>query len=79
MKYYTFKRESNDFDDILSDSVIKHKIKTKVSWSCNLLLGFSDNNDNLFGYIVLKYGDSIVNPFEKDFKPIIGIDYSLNK
>jgi hypothetical protein len=79
MKYYTFKRESNDFDDILSDNVIKQKIKTKVSWSSNLLLGFSDNNDNLFGYIVLKYGDSIVNPFEKDFKPIMGIDYHLTK
>lgn len=77
MKYYTFYRESNSFDDILFDSSVKPLIKTKIRWSNYLMLGFSDviKHQNIFGYIVLKYGDSIVNPFEKDFSPVPFKDY----
>jgi hypothetical protein len=77
MKYYTFKRESNNFDDILSDNNIKPAIRTKISWVNHIMLGFSDNlkNENIFGYIVLKYGENIINPIEKDFTPIPNIDY----
>lgn len=81
MKYYVFKNESNKFDDILSDPTIKTQIKHKISWLNHLLLGFSegDKSDNLFGYIVLKYGESIVNPVERDYSPIPYKDYIPSK
>ncbi len=77
MKYYTFKRESNDFSDILSDPSIKNTIRTKISWLNHLMVGFTENkeSDNIFGYIVLKYGDYMINPFDKDYTPKPNIDY----
>lgn len=77
MKYYTFKRESNNFDDILSDTNVKTAIRTKIRWLNHLILGFSDSdqNQNIFGYIVLKYGENIVNPIETDFTPVPNKDY----
>jgi hypothetical protein len=77
MKFYTFKRESNNFDDLLNDSSIKSAIKTKIIWVNHVMLGFSEDskNENLFGYIVLKYGEYIVNLTEKDYTPKPNIDY----
>jgi hypothetical protein len=76
MKYYTFKRESNDFNDILKDQSIKSQIKTKIKWHEHLLVGLSDDTEeNLLGYIVLKYGDDMVNHIDKDYTPIPGVDY----
>ena len=77
MKYYTFKRESDDFNDILKDTNIKSSIKTKIRWRHYLMIGLTENNKskNIFGYIVLKYGDDIVNPVEKDYTPIPNVDY----
>lgn len=77
MKYYTFYRESNNFTDILTDANIKRSVKTKMSWLNHLLLGFSEekNNENIFGYVVLKYGEDITNLVEKDYTPMPNIDY----
>ena len=78
MKYYTFKRESDNFDDILTDINIKSAIKTRMRWKYYLLIGLTENDDkhkNIFGYIVLKYGENIVNPIERDFTPIPNVDY----
>jgi len=76
MKYYTFKRESNDFNDILSDPTIKKHIKTKISWLGHLMLGLSEStNDGILGYTVLKYGDDICNPIHRDYTPIPNVDY----
>lgn len=77
MKYYTFFRESNDFRDILTDTNIKGSIKTKISWLNHLLLGLTEGNksENIFGYIVLKYGEDITNLVEKDYTPIPNVDY----
>lgn len=77
MKYYTFYRESNNFTDILTDANIKRSVKTKMSWLNHLLLGFSEekNNENIFGYVVLKYGEDITNLVEKDYTPIPNVDY----
>lgn len=76
MKYYTFKNEANDFEDILNDISIKSAIKLKIKWTNHLILGFTENakNENIFGYIVLKYGDYIFNPI-KDYTPIPNVDY----
>lgn len=76
MKYYTFKRESNNFDDILKDPVISKLIKTKISWRYHLMVGLSHKtDDSQLGYIVLKYGDDMHNPINKDFTPVMNVDY----
>ena len=79
MKYLIFKGESNDFTEILSDNVIKTRIKTKIKWESHLMIGFSDIKDSIYGYIVLKYGDCIVDDIIVDFSPKLGIDYHLTK
>lgn len=75
MKYYTFRRSSNDFKDILTDNAIKKQIRTKILWFNHLLIGLDDDNENLFGYIVLKYGDDIAPIVEKDYTPVIYKEY----
>jgi len=77
MKYYTFKRESNDFTDILKDPAIKSLIKLKIKWKYHLMIGFSTKTEEgTFGYIVLKYGDDITDPINKDYTPVPGVDYT---
>jgi hypothetical protein len=77
MKYYTFRSEKNNFADILNDLQIKPHIKFKLSWREHLILGFPDNKKyhNLFGYIVLKYGELLSNPIAKDFTPVMYVEY----
>jgi hypothetical protein len=76
MKYYTFKRESNDFSDFLKDANVKKYISTKIRWRNHLMVGISDKaTDGVLGYIVLKYGDEMVNPITKDYSPIPNVDY----
>lgn len=77
MKYYTFKRESNDFSDILSDINVKKYIRTKIIWLNHLMIGLAHSTqEGVFGYIVLKYGEDIHNPVEKDYTPKPLIDYT---
>jgi len=38
MIHYTFKRESNDFTDILKDSSLKKEIDFQLSWNKHILL-----------------------------------------
>ena len=76
MIYYTFKRESNDFTDMLSDVSIKKEIDTQMSWYQHITLGFRDDvPQKLLGYLVIKYGDEITNPFEIDYSPVENVDY----
>lgn len=79
MKYYTFKRESNKFDDILTDPSLKKLIYTKITWSQHLLIGLDEFStkefDKLASYIVLKYGDDICTQITKDYAPIPNVDY----
>ena len=75
MKYYTFYRESNNFDDILNDQIIKKIIDEKVRWHQYLIIGMQDTNEQTFSYITLKYGDEMVQEIVKDRSPIPGIDY----
>jgi hypothetical protein len=71
MIYYTFKRESNNFTDILKDSSLKKEIDFQLSWNKHILLGFRDDvPQKILGYIVIKYGEEIVNPFEFNYLPI---------
>lgn len=75
MKYYTFYRENNNFDDILNDTIIKKIIDEKIRWFQHLIIGMNDKHDQTFSYITLKYGDEMVQELIKDRSPIPGVDY----
>lgn len=76
MKYFTFKRESDDFTDILSDNIIKHLFYTKIQWRQHLMVGLSeDGNDGNFSYITLKYGDDMITDIVPDRTPVMFKDY----
>ena len=76
MKYYTFYRETNQFDDILNDNNVKSNVRTKMRWNNYLLIGFKHKiEDSVLGYIVLKYGDDIVSLVNRDYTPKAGVDY----
>ena len=80
MKYYTFYRESNNFDDLLSDPIIKKIADTKIQWTNYLMIGIEVlKNEQNFSYITLKYGDDMINGVCKDFTPVPGIDYTPKK
>jgi len=81
MKYYWFHRESNDFKDILADSVIKPVIKHKFSFSEHLILGFLDKDEKIMSYMTLKFGDDMVESSHivPDRTPVPGRDYVPKK
>jgi hypothetical protein len=79
MKYYTFYRENNDFEEILKDNILKPIIDTKIKWYQNLMIGVSDKNEGTLSYLTLKYGDEIVQNNHKDFTPVAGVDYIPKK
>lgn len=75
MRNFTFYRESNNFDDILTDVALKKKIHFKLRWSNHLEIGINTFKDEgLITYIELKYGESITR-LTKDYSPIPNIDY----
>lgn len=63
MKFLVFKRESNRFDDIIKDPALKNKYKTKITYANHMILGFPEEDDStkLLSYIVLKYGDDMLD------------------
>ena len=82
MKYYTFYRENNSFDDILSDVIIKKFADTKIRWYKYLMIGISENikdSDQYYSLLTLKYGEDMVNNLTKDFTPVAGVDYMPKK
>ena len=56
MKNFLFKRESNDFTDILSDKNIKKEIKGEITFLNHLILGSAQNKntDKVTSYLMLK-------------------------
>jgi hypothetical protein len=80
MKYYTFYRENNNFDDILSDNIVKKYAETKIKWYQHFMIGMKkDGNDQNFSMLTLKYGEDMVNNLTKDFTPVAGVDYTPKK
>lgn len=75
MKYYTFYRENNNFDDILNDQIIKKIIDEKIRWFQYLIIGMNDKHEQTFSYITLKYGDEMKQDLVRDFSPVPGVDY----
>lgn len=81
MKYYTFFRESNKFDDILKDPIIKKYADEIVQWYQHLTIGCHEdkNTGQNSSYITLKYGDEMKTDVIKDFSPVPGVDYIPKK
>jgi len=80
MKYYTFYRENNNFDDILADNIVKKFAEQKFKWYQYFMIGMrKDGNDQNFSMLTLKYGEDMVNNLTKDFTPIPGVDYIPKK
>ena len=76
MKYYTFYRENNNFDDILSDNIVKKFAEQKFKWYQHLMIAMKkENNYQNFSMLTLKYGEDMFNNLTKDFTPIAGVDY----
>lgn len=74
MIFYTFYDLNNDFTDLTKDRVVKAHFK--ISWDKHIMLGFEDEADEkMLGYILIKYGEMIRNPFELDRTPIPNVDY----
>jgi len=78
MKYITFYRENNNFEDILKDTNIKKLIYEKTKWAEYLTIGIKDD-EKIISYITLKYGDEIRTNIVKDYSPIPNIDYIPKK
>lgn len=78
MKYFTFYRESNNFDDILKDINLKKLITTKLRWDNYLMIGINKHKkdaEKTFSYITLKYGDEMRTQLTKDYSPRPHEDY----
>jgi hypothetical protein len=75
MKYFTFIRESNKFDDILKDATIRKAIRTKILFRNHLIIGIELDKGQIESYITLKYGEDLNTELIKDFSPIPNIDY----
>jgi hypothetical protein len=79
MKYYTFYRESNKFDDIISDANLKQFVRERISWTGHYMIGINEyekDAEKIFSYITLKYGDEIRTNLTKDYRPIPNKDYT---
>lgn len=73
-----FKRNSNNFDDILEDVSYTQYIDYKISWGNHLMLKFiEDMPDEIKTYINIKYGDDIVDKttIVPDRSPKMYVDY----
>jgi len=75
MKYITFYRESNNFDDILNDINLKKHVHEKIRWYNFLRIGLKDDKATLFSYITLKFGDEMRTKLTEDYSPIPNVDY----
>lgn len=76
MKLYIFKRETNDFTDMIKDPVIK-KFKTILTWQGYIMLGTELPDKKVESYLLLKYGEELVTKgLIPDLSPIPYVDYT---
>lgn len=78
MNYYIFKKEDNNFSEILNDKTLKPLLKFKIKFYQHIILGSEDTVDSILeSYITLKYGDLLINKSDMfvDFAPKRHIDY----
>ena len=76
MKTYVFKRESNNFDDILKDKNIKKYIVEQYHFTDHLILRVQDKPEVL-AYLLLMFSEELTNMKDivPDRTPIMDVDY----
>lgn len=76
MRTYVFKRESNNFDDILKDKNIKKYIVEQYRFTEHLILRVQDTPEAL-AYLLLMFGEEIVRMKDiiPDRTPVMDVDY----
>lgn len=76
MFLYFSSKEKEVLDEILNDISIKPNIRVKIKAKNMLIIDFFSSKDkSLESYVLIKYGDYLFNPVEKDRTPIIDQDY----
>ena len=80
MKEFLIVRSSNNFDDILKDPNLKKKFSAIMQYNNALLIQLNDE-DSVVSYMLLKYGDDIVdlNGVIPDRTPVPGKDYTVQR
>lgn len=75
MDYIVLYRESNKFNDVLTDTVLKKGIRMKMSLKHYLILTLANDKDA--AYLMLRYGDDVISMshVSPDRTPIPGKDY----
>lgn len=82
MNYYIFKKDDDDFSELLKDKILKPLLRFKIKFRHHLILGSNDQIDEkLSSYITLKYGDMMVNKYDMfvDRSPKINVDYTPDR
>lgn len=80
MKTYIFRRESDNFDDVLKDKNIKKYIVEQYELTNHLIIRVEDTPEAL-AYIVLMFGEELVNlkDIVPDRTPVMNVDYVPKK
>jgi len=80
MKEFLIVRASNNFDDILKDPNLKKKFSAIMQYNNSLLVQM-DEDDSIISYVLLKYGEDIVdlNSAIPDRTPVAGKDYAIQR
>ena len=80
MKEFLIVRSSNNFDDILKDPNLKKKFSAIMQFNNSLIVQL-DEDDSIVSYMVLKYGEDIVDLTSviPDRTPVPGKDYTIIK
>lgn len=80
MKEFLIVRSSNNFDDILKDPNLKKKFSAIMQYNNSLLIQLSED-DSAVSYMLLKYGDDIVDLTSviPDRTPVPGKDYTVQR
>lgn len=79
MKYFYLKKKDGNFNDVLSDSIIKKNILVKIILDGILILGFRESTgEGILSYFFLKYGEYVVNQefIITDYTPKPYVDYT---
>lgn len=73
MKYFIFKGNKSELDEILKDNVISKKMRMKLISQNHLIIGLV-SDEQTESYMVIKFGDYLTTAC-KDRSPVIFKDY----
>lgn len=79
MKTYVFRRENDNFDDVLKDKNIKKYIVEQYELTNHLIIRVEDTPEAL-AYIMLMFGEELISlkDIVPDRTPVMDVDYTPN-